>query len=413
MVICDEGGGYLCGPMVQCMSGAVGTSLTMCDTVGGCSCLDDTTGPLMMQALVARHYGPYDQVLAMDSIRRPELPGMSTEVLIQVAYSDVNPVDLQKLLGGPRRGQAVGKDKVFVSGYGGSGRILHVGDQVPASAQLRMGSRVCFLGKGSYAETILVDYRCVAIIPESISLKHAAVVAFAGCTAFETLTRMGFGPNNMDDDPRNQGFNTDGINVRRSQTRRRLLIVGAAGGVGSWAITLARAWNPGLEIVCTVTSKASSDWCMLQGANGAVHHSRIATLGGNYFDAVLCLAEPTPAVFQALSDVTRPYGKICLVVGGKSIHDLDLSVLFLKSISVLTETVFSSIRTKYQFVEPNKEIQLILQLMAQKKVRVPLSPQLENVSTDWKTAHKKGGVLDIMASAHTRGKLFLTIADYL
>ena len=87
-----------------------------------------------MEVLGSTNYGSYD-VLEFRTIPLPKLTSLEYDVLIQVAYSDVNPVDLQKLHANKPAGTPISQltaNSVFVPGYGGSGTILEVGSQVPA-----------------------------------------------------------------------------------------------------------------------------------------------------------------------------------------------------------------------------------------------------------------------------------------
>lgn len=139
--------------------------------------------------------------------------------------------------------------------------------------------------------------RLVAPVPFGLTLKEAATAPLSGCAAYESLLKLGLG-NNM---------------PLRGGTNPTLLAVGGAGGVGSWATQLARVLYPTLNIVATASS----------APKGSV-------------DYILCLTEPTPTLFSALSEVIRPYGSICLVAAGMSIKSLDLSFVFFKAATVTT-----------------------------------------------------------------------------
>ena len=147
-----------------------------------------------MQALAAEQRGDAFEVL--QHVQLPEISPQDlekTDVLIKVAYSDLNPVDLQKLAKGP----AIVDNKLFVPGYGGSGIVEHVGSSAPKTLA---GQAVVFLADpsrpyGSYASHIVVDYRCVAPLPTSknhtIDLRDAASIPVAGLAAYECLVKLG------------------------------------------------------------------------------------------------------------------------------------------------------------------------------------------------------------------------------
>lgn len=119
--------------------------------------------------------------------------------------------------------------------------------------------------------------------------------------------------------------------------------------------------------------------------------------------------EPTPDVFGALADVIQPYGIICLVVAGASIKNLDLGFCFFKAANVVLETVFSSIRDDYKHIRPCAELSDMLELLASGSIKAPLSPQQEGINDSWDSALESGGLLDVLSSGHTCGKLVMQI----
>ena len=351
-----------------------------------------------MEILGASQFGSHLKVLEFDSLER--LPDCTPDdVLIRVVYAELNPVDLQKLRGGPKEGQAI-SDYPLVVGYGGSGIVQNVGSNIPRDW---IEKRVAFLcdptRPGCYATHVLVDKRLVAPIPFQLTLKEAATVPLSGCTAYEALLKLGLG----NDTP-------------LRGTDPTLLVVGGAGGVGSWAIQLARVLYPNLKIIATASSEPSGLWCQKMGANQVIKHGDITLQlqGGQKgsMDYILCLTEPTPELFDALSEVIRPYGCICLIVSGESIKSLNMGFVFYKAATVTTETVFSSIRTNFEYIRPSVEIDDLLQhVAASSAITAPLSPQLATLAgaEDWKKCLQEGGILDTLASGHAIGKLVMKI----
>ncbi|KAL3775149.1 hypothetical protein ACHAW5_003381 [Stephanodiscus triporus] len=355
-----------------------------------------------MEVLGATRHGEYDESL---EFMRLEIPKISSEndVLIEIAYTDVNPVDLQKLRGSGNGGPVVvdGGGGPFVPGYGGSGTVLEAGALVPADWK---GRRACFVAdpgrRGSYATHILVDRRCVAPLPSGIDARDSASVPVAGLTAYESLRKAGLAL-----------IDNDGGGVES------LLVVGGAGGVGSWTIALARAWHPALKIVATSSTEEGRDWCLSLGADEAIPHEeitlRLPSVGADgSVDAIICLAEPTPELFRACADVIRPYGTVCLVVAGKAIRSLDLSYFLFKCATVATQTVFSSMRTNFRRILPSEELGVILKLMDEGRVKAPISPDLVSgkVREDFREALSETGVLCALAkTGGRRGKFVMKI----
>ena len=368
---------------------------------------------MMMAVLGATQFGsPASSVLSFHNVARPQPNDLgATEVIIKVSYSEINPVDHQKLQGNKPAGTDVPNSPLVV-GFGGSGIVESVNEtNADLLTKDLVGKKVSFIANpsksGSYAEYIVCDRRIVAEIPGALDLQTAATVPLAGCTALESLGKVGlpispFTASTEDTSDEGEG--------------KRLLIVGGSGGVGSWAIQLARACYPKLEIICTASSSSSSQWCQQMGADRTIGHEEILTLGGGpkgSIDSIVCLAEPTAELFNALSEVLRPYGKICLVVAGAGIKSLDLSFVFFKCGTVSTETVFSSIRDGY-VLDQSDEMRTILNLMKEGKVKSPLNndglcDKANDNAWSWKEAIKESGLIDAVGSGHCRGKLVMKI----
>jgi len=392
-----------------------------------------------MEYFGATHYGHHSSVLKLGAStadgdgNHHNLPECRPDdLLIRVAYAELNPVDLQKLRGGANKeGQRINPDNnktnPLIVGYGGSGIVQAVGSNLLAvkddddGADNNSGAGGCCCGwvlnqtrvaflcdptrAGAYATHVVVDHRLVARVPSQVTLREAATVPLAGCTSYESLVKLGCLPQEPHHLLENRGSRT-------------LLVVGGAGGLGSWAIQLARARYNQLTIVATASSEASSQWCRQRlGADRVISHDAIQSqLDKSSVDYILCLTEPTPAVWEALSEVVSPYGSICLTVAGKSIQSLDMGFMFFKAVTVTMETVFSSIRTNFQHIQPSTEMDYLLQQLATGVIKAPLSPQLPTLvgADDWKqclSSHQENekGILDQLASGHTIGKLVMKI----
>ena len=332
----------------------------------------------------ATHYGVHRDVLQWKAT--DTLPHCGeNQVLIRVQYVELNPVDLQKLLPSKVGQEIPEREASLIVGYGGAGIVI----QSRASG-FEENDKVVFLAdprrSGAYATHVAVDAMCVTRIPIDYPMVMAATLPLSGCTAFESLKKLSL--------------------VQAAN----LLIVGGAGGVGSWATLLAKANFPSLDILCTASSDESKTWCLENGASSVMaHHEILGKLGGGpkgSVDRILCLTEPTPDVWKALTEVVRPYGTICLVVAGPSIGSLDLGFCFFKAVTVTTETVFSSQRTNYSHCVPSRHMEEMLDLLASGTIsRAPLAED----AGSWKDCLQEGGVLDRLASGHLRGKLVMKV----
>ena len=169
-----------------------------------------------MQAVVQHEYGSAE-VLKLDTIDRPRIA--PNEVLIEVHAAGVDRGVWHLMTGLPYlvrlAGFGVAKPKNPVPGLDVSGRVGDVGDEV---TRFRVGDEVFGIAKGAYAEYAAASERKLALKPANLTHEQAAVSAVSGITALEALTDVG------------------GL-----EAGQKVLIVGATGGVGSFAVQLAKA----------------------------------------------------------------------------------------------------------------------------------------------------------------------------
>jgi len=180
-------------------------------------------------------------------VPRPE----GRDLLVEVQAISVNPLDaVQRMRKEPVDGTPVvlGWDVAgIVSAVGSEVRFFEVGDHVFLSGDLRR--------PGGNAEYLLADERVVAAKPASLSFAEAASLPLTAITAWEALfdrLRVPVGPGSSDD---------------------RILLIGAAGGVGSIALQLLKA-RTALEVIATASRPESRDWLARLGADVVLDHSQ-------------------------------------------------------------------------------------------------------------------------------------------
>lgn len=177
-----------------------------------------------MRALILKEF---DTPLILDEIATP-VPGPG-QVLVEVAASGVNPLDLKLRAGG---GAAQGRIRAALPAILGLDLAGVVAETGPGVTGFHPGDRVYGLTggvgdlPGSLAEHVAVDARLLAPVPEALSLREAAALPLAVITSWEGLV--------------------DRARVRAGQ---RVLIQGGGGGLGHIAIQLARA--RGAEVSAT------------------------------------------------------------------------------------------------------------------------------------------------------------------
>jgi len=164
-------------------------------------------------------------------------------VLIRVHASSANPVDLFPT---SFMGYLMGGRKPVVLGTDFAGVVESVGSSV---ASFRPGDEVFGGAAGAFAEYMCVrESKAIALKPPSVSFEQAGVVAVAGCTALQALRDHG-----------------------RLQPGQRVLINGASGGVGTFAVQIARALGAHVTAVC---SSRNVDMVRSLGADVVIDYTK-------------------------------------------------------------------------------------------------------------------------------------------
>ncbi len=197
-----------------------------------------------MQAIVARQYGSPD-VLHLETIDRP-VPGPN-EVLLRVHASSVNPLDYHMLHGAAviRLFSGLRRPRQPIRGVDVAGVVEATG---PGVTRFYAGDAVFGSCKGAFAEYVCTAETAVVARPQAVPFEHAAAVPIAGLTALQGL--------------RDKGHVGPGQNV---------LIHGASGGVGTFAVQIAKILG---AHVTAVTSSGNLDFVRALGADHAIDYTQ-------------------------------------------------------------------------------------------------------------------------------------------
>src|SRR5829696_3051399 len=218
-----------------------------------------------MKAIVRDTYGPPD-LLELRDIDKPRIG--DEEVLVHVHAAGVSRDVWHVMTGLPYpirlAGYGLRAPKNPVIGSDVAGVVEAVGDKV---SRFQPGDEVFGIGKGSYAEYVCAREDKLAPKPANLTFEQAAVLAIMGSTALQAL--------------RDQG------NVRPGQ---QVLIIGASGGVGTYAVQIAKAFGARVTGVCS-TSKVEMvrslgadhviDYKREDFAEGDQRYDVILDIGGN------------------------------------------------------------------------------------------------------------------------------------
>jgi NADPH:quinone reductase-like Zn-dependent oxidoreductase len=241
----------------------------------------------MMRAIVQDSYGSAD-VLRSAQIERPEIA--DNEVLLRVHAAGVDRGTWHLMTGTPYLMRIIGfgfrRPKNRVPGIDVAGKVVAVGSAVTRFAA---GDEVFGMSRGSFAEYAAANEDKLAHKPAVCTFEQAAVLGISGGTALQALQ------------------------AGRLQKGQRVLVIGASGGVGSYAVQLAKAAGAEVTGVCSTGKLALVislgadhvvDYTRDDFADGAYHYDLIIDVGGN---------SPLARLRRALT----PSGT-AVIVGGES-----------------------------------------------------------------------------------------------
>ena len=223
-----------------------------------------TDQPRAMQAIVQDAYGPAEGWHAAE-IALPDIA--ANEVLVKVSAAGLDRGTWHLMTGLPYLGRlafGIRKPKDPVPGRDLAGTVVAIGSSVRRFA---VGESVFGVGSGSFAEYATAREDKLARIPANLSFEQAAVVPISGLTAIQALRDAG-----------------------RLQEGQRVLIVGASGGVGSYAVQLAKAFGANVTGVCSTTkidlvrslgADQVIDYTMDDFSDGSLRYDLIIDIGGN------------------------------------------------------------------------------------------------------------------------------------
>lgn len=270
-----------------------------------------------MKAIVYTQHGlPIDDPRSLVEMELPVPAPGPHDLLVEVRAVSVNPVDTKI-----RLGAAVTEPRVL--GWDASGVVRAVGAEVTLFAP---GDEVFYAGSlirpGSNSEFQAVDERIVGRKPRNLGFAEAAALPLTSITAWELLF--------------------DRLRVPEGGGEgKSLLIIGAAGGVGSILVQLARRLT-GLTVIGSASRDDTRAWVTRLGAHHTVDHTRpmqpqLAELGFANVDIVVSLTH-TDQHYQDIIEALAPQGQLALIDDPAT---LDAMPLKRKSISLHWELMFT------------------------------------------------------------------------
>ena len=218
-----------------------------------------------MRAIVQDAYGTTD-VLRLAQVAKPRIG--EDEVLVEVRAAGLDRGTWHMLTGRPYLMRILGfgfrGPKNAVPGLDVAGTVAAIGSAV---TRFEIGDEVFGISRGSFAEYAAVREDKLSRKPANLTFEEAAVVPISAGTALQALTDVG-----------------------RIRPRQRVLVIGASGGVGSYAVQLAKAFDAEVTAVCStakldlVRSLGADhvvDYTRQDFADGATRYDLILDIGGN------------------------------------------------------------------------------------------------------------------------------------
>lgn len=322
-----------------------------------------------MKAIVYRTYGSPD-VLRYEEVEKPTV--RDDDVLIRLRAASVNPVDWHFMRGEPYIGRAMmglRKPRLPRLGVDLAGQVEAVGRNV---TQFRPGDEVFGASRGTLAEYVCAKEAAVVRKPANVTFEQAAAVPVAALTALQGLRDKG-----------------------RVQPGQKVLINGAAGGVGTFAVQIAKWLGADVTGVCRT---ANVDMVRSIGADHVVDYTREDfTQSGQRYDVLFdCVGNHS---LSACRRVMSPRGTYVIVGGpaGRWITPIP------EALKALLVSLFISQNVAMFLARPSKEdLNLLRELMETGKL-TPVVDKRYGLS-------EAPEAMRYLETGHARGKVVVTPA---
>jgi len=334
-----------------------------------------------MKAIAYYQSLPAEHPDALQDIQLPEPTPGPRDLLVQVHAISVNPVD-SKI----RRNVSPQPGEAKVLGWDAAGIVTAVGSEV---SLFQPGDRVYYAGAidraGANSELHVVDERIVGHMPKSLPFAEAAALPLTAITAWELL------------------FERLQISQGSADEGQSLLIVGAAGGVGSILTQLARKLT-GLTVIGTASRPETQAWVRELGAHHVIDHSQplsaeLKRIGIPQVTHVASLTQ-TDQHLDELVEALAPQGRLALI---DDPAQLDVVKLKRKSLSLHWEFMYTrSLFQTADMLEQHRLLDRVAELIDAGTLKTTLGEHFGAINaSNLRRAHA------LLESGTARGKIVL------
>jgi zinc-binding alcohol dehydrogenase family protein len=318
---------------------------------------------------------------ALIDVERPVPEAKGHDILVEIKAVSVNPVDTKV-----RKSREPVAGGLVQLGYDAAGVVTAIGDAVTL---FRPGDEVFYAGvinrDGTNAEYHLVDERIVGRKPTSLSFREAAALPLTAITAYEMI------------------FDRLKVEDEVPGDHQAILIIGAAGGVGSIAVQLARQLT-NLTVIGTASRPETADWVKALGAHHVLDHSKplaaqMAELG--IVPGYIFPTTHSDQHQQAMADIVAPQGRIGLI--DDPANGFDIKPFKIKALSIHWEFMFTrGVFTTADIIEQHNLLNQIADLVDAGKIRTTAAESFGKINAEnLRRAHKQ------IESQTTIGKIVL------
>jgi NADPH:quinone reductase-like Zn-dependent oxidoreductase len=323
-----------------------------------------------VKAILYRSYGSPD-VLRIEEIEKPA-PG-DDELLIAVRAASVNPLDAHFMRGEPsvfRIAIGLRKPKNPRLGVDVAGRVEAVGKDV---TRFKPGDEVFGVARGAIAEYVCGSASRFVTKPKSVTFAQAASVPVAGCTAFQGISKRG--------------------NIQPGQ---KILINGASGGVGTFAVQIAKTLGAHVTGVC---GTRNVELVRSIGADDVIDYTRddFTENVAGYDVLVDCVGN------RSLSACRRVLKKDGIYIGVGAHGDSVIRLLVRLASTVLMSAFVSQKLRTLSAKADSETLAAIAGLMESGKVTPVIDKEYSLAQAADAIRHLETG--------HARGKLVITVSD--
>ncbi len=336
-----------------------------------------------MKAVAYQQSLPIHEPSSLQDVELPDPEPGPRDLLVEVSAIAVNPVDTKmRMRSVPPAGEWA------VLGWDAVGTVRAVGAQVTL---FQPGDRVWYAGAihrpGANAQLHRVDERIAALAPKSLSDADAAALPLTAITAWEML------------------FDRLRVPQGSAAQGEALLVIGAAGGVGSILVQLARRLT-GLTVIATASRPETVEWVKSLGAHHVIDHTRpmaeaIRSAGLPAPRHVVCLTHTEQHIAQIV-ELIAPQGQIGLI-DDPAPGSIDILALKRKALSLHWELMFTrSLFETPDMIEQHRLLTEVARRVDAGELRTTVGEHMGTINAaNLRRAHA------LLESGKARGKIVL------